>query len=314
MKDALDLMETPKDIGNLVINLIYGIALGVAVLALLGVILMTFCDKYKCRYLMYFSCVVLFFFGILGFFVAIIFSIIVPVMYLFCEWLDVTITSSGFTTNTAGLNLDAQVQNILSTCLVGGPGDIMTAVGGASIGTTLSGLTNAINYTNSFNTSSESAAISSAITNITAIIDTYKNGGIIDVLNDSDSVLAIQAITKMQDFTGCPSSPVDSYVPSMTNTSLISCAISASTVNSGTCSSAANFQAGAAGCTGCIDTTSILYAYYSGNAQGTWKTSVLDPKYGAGCAWTTHFGNVWDNYYRVKLPVMNDIRNRWTTA
>lgn len=81
---ALNILSTPKTIGTLVINLIYGIALGLAALALLGVILMTFCDKYKCRYLMYFSCVILFFIGIIGFLVAIIFSIIVPVLYLFC--------------------------------------------------------------------------------------------------------------------------------------------------------------------------------------------------------------------------------------
>lgn len=153
MKDALDLMETPKTIGTLVINLIYGIALGLAALALLGVILMTFCDKYKCRYLMYFSCVILFFFGILGFLLAIIFSIIVPVMYLLCEWLDVTITSSGFTANTQKFISDAQVQNILSSCLVGGSGDIMAAVGGATIGNTMNDLTGAITYTSAFNTS-----------------------------------------------------------------------------------------------------------------------------------------------------------------
>ncbi len=70
--------------GTLVINLIYGVMLGLSVLALLGVVLMTFCDKYKCRYLMYFSCVSLFFLGILGFLLAIIFSIIVPILFLMC--------------------------------------------------------------------------------------------------------------------------------------------------------------------------------------------------------------------------------------
>ena len=152
VKDGLDLMETPKTIGNLVINLIYGIALGVAALALLGVILMTFCDKYKCRYLMYFSCVILFFFGLLGFLLAIIFSVIVPVMFLLCEWLDVTITATGFTANTSKFLSDAQVQSILSSCLVGGSGDIMSAVGGASIGTTMNSLNSAITYTSAFNT------------------------------------------------------------------------------------------------------------------------------------------------------------------
>jgi len=313
MKDGLDLMETPKTIGTLVINLIYGIALGLAALALLGVILMTFCDKYKCRYLMYFSCVILFFFGILGFLLAIIFSIIVPVMYLFCEWLDVTITSSGFTANTQKFISDAQVQNILSSCLVGGSGDIMAAVGGASIGNTMNNLTSAITYTSAFNTSSETASISTAITNITATITSFRMGVTPDI-TDGDSLAALLAVTKMQDFTGCPASPVDSYVPSMSNTTSIGCSITASTVDSTSCTSAANFLSGAAGCVGCIDTSSILNAYYTGLTQGQWKTNVLDPKYGAGCTWTTYFGNVWDNYYRVKLTEMDTINTRWNTA
>lgn len=84
LKKGLELMDTPKSIGSLVINLIYGIALGVSVLALLGVVLMTFCDKYKCRYLMYFSCVVLFFLGLVGFLIAVVFSILVPVVFFLC--------------------------------------------------------------------------------------------------------------------------------------------------------------------------------------------------------------------------------------
>lgn len=235
VKSGLEIMDTPKDIGNLVINLIYGIALGIAVLALLGVILMTFCDKYKCRYLMYFSCVILFFFGLLGFIIAILFSIVVPVMYFFCEWLDVTITSTGFNTNTQKFISDTQVQTIISSCLVGGTGDIMSAVGGASIGTTINGLRDSIKNTNSFNTSSQSAEIDTAIANITATITGFRDGVIPD-LSDSDSITALTAITRMQDFSGCPSSPADSWVPSMANTSLIGCSISASTVNPSSCS------------------------------------------------------------------------------
>jgi len=312
--DGLGLMDTPKTMGTLVINLIYGIALGLAALALLGVILMTFCDKYKCRYLMYFSCVILFFFGILGFLIAIIFSIIVPVMYFLCEWLDVTITSSGFTTNTQKFITDAQVQNILSSCLVGGTGDIMAAVGGASIGNTINNLTSAITYTSAFNTTSQAASITTAVTNITSTIDSFRNGVIPDV-TDSDSVTALTLVSKMQDasFSGCPASPVDSYVPSMTNTSMIGCSISASTVDASTCTSSGNFESSAAGCVGCIDTSLILNAYYTGLTQGQWKTK-LDTKYGAGCTWNTYFGNVWDNYYRVKLPAMNTIKGRWNTA
>lgn len=102
--DTLSSLDAPSDSGTLAIQLFYGVALGFAILALIGVVLMTFCDKYKCRYLMYFSCLVLFIFALIGFFIAIIFSILVPLMYWSCDWLTVTVgTSAGFNTNTADI-------------------------------------------------------------------------------------------------------------------------------------------------------------------------------------------------------------------
>lgn len=82
--DVLGTLDGPKDSGTLVIQMFYGVALGAALIALIGVVLMTFCDQYKCRYLMYFACLILFFFAIVGFLMATIFSIIVPIMYWGC--------------------------------------------------------------------------------------------------------------------------------------------------------------------------------------------------------------------------------------
>ncbi len=315
VKGGLQLMETPKTMGTLVINLIYGVALGLAALALLGVVLMTFCDKYKCRYLMYFSCVILFFFGLLGFIIAILFSIIVPVLFFFCEWMDVTITSTGFNTNTEKLLTDAQVRTIVSSCLIGGSGDILGAVGGASISTTINGLKSAITDTNTFNTTSQVNSIDTALSNITTTINGFRDGSIPDV-SDTDSVAALVSISKSQDFGACASTLPDSYVLSMANTTLVSCQVSGgSTVNPASCTSAVNFEASAAGCQGCIDSSLIMNSYYSALTQGQWKTK-MDTKYGTGCAatWNTFFGNVWDNYYMIKIPKMADISTRWTTA
>jgi len=70
----------------------------------------------------------------------------------------------------------------------------------------------------------------------------------------------------------------------------------------------------------------ISNAYYVGQAQGQWRTS-LNAKYNTGtntCAqpFADYFGNVWDNYYYVKVngPVTGSgenfltIKGRWTTA
>lgn len=315
LKNGLQLMDTPKSIGGLVISLIYGVALGLSVLTLLGVILMTFCDKYKCRYLMYFSCVILFFIGLVGFLIALLFSVVVPVLFFLCEWLDVTITSSGFNANTQKLLSDAQTRNILSTCLVGGTGDIMTAVGGATVTSTLNQLKNSFSNTANFNTASQVTTINAAVTNITNTINAFRDGLIPDV-TDYDSILALQTVANSQLGGTCAETAVDSFVLSMANTTLIGCSITAATVNPGVCSAASfNVLAATTPCRGCIDTTLMLNQYYSAlNTAGDWKTNVLDVKYTAVCAgaWKTYFGNVWDNYYRFKILPVKQISDRWT--
>lgn len=69
-----------------------------------------------------------------------------------------------------------------------------------------------------------------------------------------------------------------------------------------------------------MDTTVFSNAYYSGQARGSF-TSSLNAKYSnTACAtsFTSYFGNVWDNYYYVKVnePTVNfpAIKARWTTA
>ncbi len=112
----------------MVFQVIYGVAMGFAVFALIGVIFMTFCDKYKCRYLMYFACIILFLFAIIGFLLAFIFSLILPVMYWGCDWLTVSIsTGGGFTTNLGSI-LDSATASKITPCLADGDGDMITAV------------------------------------------------------------------------------------------------------------------------------------------------------------------------------------------
>ena len=190
---------------------------------------------------MYFSCVILFFFGILGFLLAIIFSIIVPVIFFLCEWMDVTITSTGFTTNTLKFISDTQVQNIVSSCLVGGSGDIMGAVGGASISSTINGLKSAVTNTVTFNTTSQIAAMDAALTTITTIVNSFRDGVIPDV-SDSDSIIALNAIANSQSFGTCANTATDSWVLSMANTTMVACQVaSGATINPTTCSVQATF-------------------------------------------------------------------------
>ena len=320
LKSGLSSIDAPKDMGSLVINLIYGIMLGLSCLALLGVVLMTFCDKYKCRHLMYFSCVFLFFLGLIGFLIAIIFSIIVPILYFACDWFSITVGSSaGFNTNMAGLLTDASVRGYIAPCLNGGTGDLMNAVAPSSIAD-INNLKNSLSNTNLFNTSSQTATITSTLTTITNSINDFANGVTPDV-TDSDSIAALVSVTKPQDFGACTATNADSWVLSLTNTSFTSCQLGGTPtqVTQTTCTSKAMLETSPnpAGCAGCIDTSLILNNYFNGLAAGALKTS-LDLKYaaGAGCqtAYTTAFGNIWDNYYRFKVPSMSAVKGRWATA
>ena len=103
----------------------------------------------------------------------------------------------------------------------------------------------------------------------------------------------------------------------MTNTTTISCPLAtggAATIDGTGACTQANFQANS--CHGCIDTSKIFITWYSGLAQGQWKTQ-LDSKFGgSGCTSTfnTYFGNVWDNYYQTKTANMVAISNRWNAV
>lgn len=226
-----------------------------------------------------------------------------------------TITSSGFTANSQKFITDVQVQTILSSCLIGGSGDIMGAVGGATISNTLNGLKNAVTNTVTFNTTSQINAMDSALTSITSVINGFRDGTIPDVA-DSDSILSLQTVANSQSFGACANTAPDSWVLSMANTTMVQCQVSGgTTVNPTTCTTQASFEGNTAVCRGCVDSSLVLNAWYSGLTQGQFKT-MLDTKYGTGCAatWTTYFGNVWDNYYRIKVPAMAAISTRWTTA
>ena len=100
MESSFGNMETAGDNGNMALQAFYGVFVGFSAFALLGALLTVCCDKYGCRYLMYFSCVFLFLAGIIGFFIATILSIFIPPITWGCSYLDVTLGSeAGFTSN-----------------------------------------------------------------------------------------------------------------------------------------------------------------------------------------------------------------------
>lgn len=78
----------------------YGAGIGIAVLGLLGVVIMSCFDKPGCRYLVYFSCVIMFILCIVGFLISFFMSLIIPVLYLVCSTINTaTASSAAFVSN-----------------------------------------------------------------------------------------------------------------------------------------------------------------------------------------------------------------------
>lgn len=91
---TLDTVDNQSNNILLATKLVYGLTLGVASVMLLSTLLVAFCDKIKCRYLMYISCSILFFIGVAGFLLSVVLSITTPVVHFGCQFMDYSFASS----------------------------------------------------------------------------------------------------------------------------------------------------------------------------------------------------------------------------
>lgn len=162
---GLDDQATPiMKIVTIAVTAIFGAFIGLGVLSIIGTLLMTFCDKFSCRYLIYFVCVILLILGILSFLLATLFSIITPILYLGCDFLTTSLSSSvNFNTNV-GKILDPSVTNYLAVCLPGGSGDLINQLGVDLTG--INGLTSSISSMRAFDASQLQNGVDQAITTL----------------------------------------------------------------------------------------------------------------------------------------------------
>lgn len=116
---------------RLAVLIFFSVALGLGTLVVIGVVFMTFCDKPKCRYLMYIPCILITIIVVLGFLIAVILSIMAPVLYMGCTVLNTGLdTQQGFVNLTGNLGLNGNnITSLVSVCLPGGDGKILEALG-----------------------------------------------------------------------------------------------------------------------------------------------------------------------------------------
>lgn len=76
------------------IKALYGTTIGLSTIMLISALLVAFCDKIKCRYLMYISCFILFILGVTGFMLTLVSSVAAPAIFFSCQFLDYSLSSS----------------------------------------------------------------------------------------------------------------------------------------------------------------------------------------------------------------------------
>lgn len=146
-----DIISPVMSIITTAVTAFFGVFIGLGVLGIIGTLLMTFCDKFSCRYLLYFICTILFILGLISFILAVLFSVITPVLYFGCDFLTTSISSSAnFNTNIGGIF--PQFGAYLSVCLPGSTGDIINQLGGVDL-SAINNLTSVVTSINTFQAS-----------------------------------------------------------------------------------------------------------------------------------------------------------------
>jgi hypothetical protein len=104
LSSFLSILNMGNSFGSIGLQGYYGFLIAFSAFSLLGVIVMCCCDKPGCRNLMYFSCIFLFIGAFVAFFIAVIFSVLVPIFTWTCDYLSVGFGSrTGFYSNSSSI-------------------------------------------------------------------------------------------------------------------------------------------------------------------------------------------------------------------
>ena len=281
MNSPLKLVHSAGTSGNMGLQAFYGVLIGFSFFALLGALLTACCDKYKCRYLMYFSCIFLFLAGLIGFLLSTIFSAILPPMTWGCSFIETTVgSSSGFTST---LSLIQPIWVALSapplpTCCL--PACLSETATSAM--DSLNNLTSVIGTMGSFNVTEYEGWLSGNLTTMMGTIRTWCRGNVVDVDGTNFNTLTSFSVSSnWASCTGTKSLSSDSWVPSNSQNStyvVIPCQTSNGNVGDGTSCSATLTDATGT-CGGCMSSEALSILQPT---PATFR-SALDTRYSASC-------------------------------
>jgi hypothetical protein len=107
----------------------FSVFIGLGLVAIVGSVMMSCFYKFFCRYMIYVIMVIFFIFGLVCFVLAIVFSIVLPIIYFSCDWISVSISSSASFQHNLSPAFGSEIVNSLKVCLPGSSGDIINQLG-----------------------------------------------------------------------------------------------------------------------------------------------------------------------------------------
>jgi hypothetical protein len=190
---------------------------------------------------------------------------------------------------------------------------LVSALGGNAVNA-IQNLSSSLAGISSYNATYQSLALQATLATVTTTITNYQIG-VINDFSDSPSFAILTQVSNASAYSGCttPAFYTDSWVPSDSQTYL-SCLINGGSNATSSVCGGGNFASASGGCSGCMDTTSILNtgSYANTNAVLT----ALNGRYTAGgCStFNNDLSNVWTNYYSIKSNAYSPVASRTSSA
>ncbi len=105
ISETHDSMNPIIDLATTSSTAFYALFIGLGAIGIISTVLMTFCNKFSCRYLLYFICVLKVLLGVICFLLVISLSTATPAMYFGCDFVTTSVSSSA--------NFERNFQNII---------------------------------------------------------------------------------------------------------------------------------------------------------------------------------------------------------
>lgn len=309
---ARDAAEPLAETADMVLMIFEIVLIVLGAFSILGLILMGFCQCFKCRYLVYLVCFLFLLLGALCFLVSLMLSLFMPFYATACLGLETAVSSDEEFGNT-DLAISGKVKTAFQSCLPGADGRIFYQLE-PTYSAMIYALADIVHETNSYSAATNISGLQTERIAASLALEQYKTGALSD-LSDKSSIVRV---SDPSNYAGCSVGNFqdDSWVPATVQpNSYAPCLSSGGDATATSCTRSADFDAAADGCTGCMNTYSL---FESGNTTAAHVKTALDSRYGSSNTDCDTFGdemsNLWAKYYRIRKPKVEAMETNYASA